>query len=1036
MQWRLLGPVEAVVDGEPLAITRPQQRAVLAYLLLNANVTVSSEQLEEALWGGAAPARARTQVQVCVSRLRQLARGAGAGEPIASGAGGYRLAVADGDLDVLAFTALAADAREHAAAGAAEPAAALLRQALGLWRGPALSGAAAAFVGPAAAGLQDERLAAYEDLFEAELALGRHAALIGPMRDLAAENPWRERLAAQLMTALVRSGDQAQALRVYEQTRRRLADELGVEPGTQLTETHLLVLRQGLPTSARPPAVPAAPPAEPSGPAQLPADLSSFSGREPELSALGTMLDRARDSNATAVVAVVGTAGVGKTALAVRWAHRVRHLFGGGQLFVDLGGFSPTSPMPTAEALSRCLRALGVPAGRIPDDLDEAAALFRSVLAHRRVLILLDNARDTAHVRHLLPGGADCLVIVTSRNRLDGLVARHDAQRLSLDVLSPEEADRLLTRVLGAERSAGQRPAITRLGRACARLPLALRIAAADLLGRPQETVDGYLARLRDGDPLTILAVAEDEQLAVRHAFAVSYRALPTPLRRLFRLFGLVPGCDVTADSAAAMLRCPPGEAAPMLSGLADAHLVFERAPGRFTVHDLLGLYATQLVGADDNRQVRADLFDWYLSSLHAAADQLYPQVLRLPPAPAPARAPQRFASHVEARAWLDAQRHDLVTSVRHAADAGLHASAWSLADGLRGYLWLGMHTAEWAEVATVGLAAAQADGHRRAEVAARLSLGALHWRRERFAGAIDEYERALACAHRADWPEGQAAALGNLGPVYRMSGRPHDALHILEEALAINRRAGRDAGVAVNHNNLGMVCCDLGRLGQAAEHYHAALSHQAGSAASRALVLSNLAQVLHLLGHSEEALRTATDALRLHEQTGSRGRGTALCLLARVHGDRGDRPQAVRLAQQALAMAREPAEPRLEASALHALGIVEQDTRALVRALSLARTAGDRYIEADVTVSLAELDEAAALSWCHAALSIAQGCGYRVLEGRALTARAVAERRAGDLTCALDCALAARRLHAETGHQPGTERVEKLLARLGPVPS
>ncbi|MDI1465379.1 BTAD domain-containing putative transcriptional regulator [Catellatospora sp. KI3] len=1033
MEWRLLGPVDAVVDGRPLPITRPQQRAVLAYLLLNANVTVSVEQLAEALWGGAVPASARTQIQVCVSRLRQLARAAGAGEPIASGAGGYRLAVAEGDLDLLAFTALAADARRHASAGAAEPAAALLRQALGLWRGPALAGAAAAFVGPAAAALHDERLAAYEDLFEAELALGRHAALVGPMRDLAAENPWRERLAAQLMTALARSGDQAQALRVYDQARRRLADELGVEPGAQLSEVHLQVLRQGLPPGG---CAPGAAATAPSGPAQLPADLSSFTGREPALSALDAMLDRARGSQATAVVAIVGTAGVGKTALAVRWAHRVRHLFGDGQLFVDLGGFSPTSPMPTAEALSRCLRALGVPPGQVPDDLDEAAALLRSVLAHRRVLILLDNARDTAHIRQLLPGGADCLVIVTSRGRLDGLVARHDAQRLSLDVLSPAEADELLIRVLGSERAAGQHPAITRLAQACAGLPLALRIAAADLHGRPQETVAAYLTRLRDGDPLSILAVAEDEQLAVRHAFALSYRALPTPLRRLFRLFGLVPGCDVTAESAAAMLRCPPGEAAPMLSGLADAHLVFERAPGRFAVHDLLGLYATQLVEGEDNRQVRADLFDWYLSSLHAAADRLYPQVLRLPPAPAPARPPQRFASHVEARAWLDAQRHDLVTSVRHAADTGLHTCAWSLADGLRGYLWLGMHTTEWAEVATVGLAAAQADGHQRAEAAARLSLGALHWRRERFAGAIDEYERALACARRADWAEGQAAALGNLGPVYRMSGRPQEALRILAESLAMNQRAGRGAGAAVNHNNLGLVCADLGRLEQAAAHYQAALSYQDGAAASRALTLSNLAQVLHLLGHSDEALRTATDALRLHEQTGSRGQATALCILARVHGDRGDRSQAVRLAQQALAMAREPAEPRLEASALHALGVVERDTRPLVQALSLARAAGDRYIEAEVAVSLAELDEPAALSWCHAALSIARECGYRVLEGRAYAARAVAEHRAGAPAAALECARTARRLHAETGHQPGAERADKLLARLGATPS
>ncbi|HCT78689.1 MAG TPA: AfsR family transcriptional regulator [Micromonosporaceae bacterium] len=1035
MKWRVLGPVEAVVRGEPLSITRPQQRAVLAYLLLNANVVVSLEQLVEALWGGAAPVSARTQIQVCVSRLRQLTRAAGAGETIVSEAGGYRLPVADEDLDVLVFSALAADARTHADAGEPERATVLLRRCLTLWRGPALAGAAGAFVASAAANLHDRRLAAHEELFDAEFALGRHAAAVAPLRELAAENPWRERLAAQLMTALAGSGHQAEALRVYERTRRRLAEELGVEPGAQLAETHLLVLRQQLqPSRSAPPASAA----ELTGPAQLPANLSSFTGRDHALTTLDAMLGRASENCATAVVAIVGTAGVGKTALAIRWAHRVRHLFDGGQLFLDLGGYSPGTPMVTAEALSRCLRALGVPPTRVPDDIDEAASLYRSVLADKRVLILLDNAHDTAQIQPLLPGGAGCLVIVTSRGRLDGLAARHDAQRLSLDVLTPDEAAKLLTRIIGTDRVAGQQTAVVELGQACARLPLALRIAAADLHNHPHQTISGYLARLHDGDPLRILAVREDEQLAVSYAFTVSYQALPPDLQRLFRLFGLVPGCDVTAESAATMLQCTPDEAAEMLSGLANAHLVQEKMSGRFATHDLLGLYAAQLAKTEDNQQTLSDLLSWYLFKVHSAANRLYPQVLRLPQqTPTTPNPPGPFATHVDALAWLDAQRHNLLTVIRHAAHLGLHAFVWSMADALRGYFWLGMRITEWSEVAKTGLSAAQADEHHQAEAAARLSLGNLNWRLERFPDAIDNYQLALLSARHAEWLDGQASALGNLGPVFRMSGRPHEALRIIEEALVLNRRTGWIAGEAINYNNFGLVCFDLGRLNEAAEHHHAALAlaRKGKAVASQALALTNLGQVYQLLGRSDEAFQTLTDALRLHEQTGSRGRAVTLCALARIHSDRGDRPHATKLAQQALGMAREPAEPRLEAIALHTLGIIDRDTRILLEALTRARQADDRYIEADIIISLAELDQPAALSWCHAALSIAEHCGYQVLEGRALTARAAAEHHAGDITSAVHSARLAWQLHATTGHKPGAERTEKFLARIGAYP-
>ncbi|WP_433131285.1 BTAD domain-containing putative transcriptional regulator [Micromonospora sp. CA-240977] len=608
MKWRLLGPVEAVVRGERVSLGRPQQRAVLAYLLLNANVVVSAEQMAEALWGGALPARARAQVQVCVSRLRQLTRAADLPEMIFSGSGGYRLELTDDDLDAVVFSGLIADARRHADAGEHEPAAILLRQALALWRGPALAGASAAFVSGAAASLHDKRLAASEDLFDAEFALGRHAAAVAPLRRLVTGNPWHEGLVVRLMTALAESGHQAEALRVFERIRHRLADELGVEPGARLAETHLRVLRQQFRPS-RP-----APAAGDAGaglrPAQLPASLSTFTGRDDALAEMDAMLSRARQSGALAVVAIVGTAGVGKTALAVRWAHRVRQLFDGGQLFLDLGGYSPGAPLAPLDALSRCLRALGVPPAQVPDDVDEAANLYRSVVADRQLLFLLDDARDTAHIQPLLPGGAGCLVIVTSRGRLGGLAARHDAQRLSLDVLAPPAATELLARVIGEDRVTGQEAALAELAQDCAHLPLALRVAAADLQTRPHEAISEYLDRRRAGDPLAALAVREDDMV---------------------------------------------------------------------------------------------DLFD-----VPAAADRWCSQVLRVPlRLPAGARSHPQFTNHVDALAWLDVQRHNLVT----ATGQGLHAFASSLSNALRGCLRLGTHVTDWSEVARIAPATAGSRG-------------------------------------------------------------------------------------------------------------------------------------------------------------------------------------------------------------------------------------------------------------------------------------------------------------------------------------
>ncbi len=809
MKWRILGPVEAIGNGGPIPVGRPQHRAVLAFMLLNANRPVSVEQLIEALWGGMAPSTARTQVHGCVSRLRQALRTGGLGEAIVRSPAGYRLDVGEGEFDLAVFTELTSRAREAPPAEAVP----VLREALGLWRGEALAGAAGAFVAGAATGLTEKRLTALEHMFESELALGRHGPVMAQLHTVVAEFPLRERLVGLLMTALAESGQQAEALRVFEQTRDQLAEELGIEPSSELAALHLQVLRQELPHrqqhQQQPPAAPV-----PVTPAQLPPDLSTFTGRDADLAALDAMLpngDNAYAPTAPTIVAIVGTPGVGKTALAVRWAHRVRHLYPDGQLFLDLAGHAAGPPVTPLEALSRVLRAVGVPPSSVPDGEKEAACLYRSMLSGRRMLVVLDNVRDSGHARELLPGSAGCLVVTTSRSRLDGLVARDDARRLPLDLLSSGEATTLLARIVTGRRATAEPVAMTDLADACARLPLALRIAAADLCSRPHETIAGYAARLRKGDGLSTLAARDDEQMAVRSAFALSYQALQGPVRRMFRCFGLVPSTEITAESGAAMLGVSRDEAAGLLARLADAHLVVEREPGRFGCHDLLRLYATELARGPEGEAALRRLLGWYLSTADGAARRLYPQLLRLPLPESPRLpAPLEFADHTEALAWLDAERTNLTESIRHTSEHGPRMFAWALADQVRGYYWLGLRTVEWSIAAHAALTAARADRQDQAEAAGHLSLGALQWRLGRLEEAIMEYRQALDCARRAQWADGQASALGNLGPVYRMSGRLAHARATIEQALELNRQTGWAGGETVNLGNLALVFSDM----------------------------------------------------------------------------------------------------------------------------------------------------------------------------------------------------------------------------------
>ncbi|MBO3748510.1 winged helix-turn-helix domain-containing protein [Streptosporangiaceae bacterium NEAU-GS5] len=797
VQIRLLGPVDVTVDGVSHPVPGLRRKSVLAVLALHPGEVVSAGRLVDAVWGDDPPPSVANSLHAHIAYLRRALRADGA---IEARPPGYLLNLPPDAVDAgQAMRLIAATAKGGDHAGAAVR----LTAALDLWRGPSLADVAeVAWLRDQGRRLDEARLEAHERLVEARLALGDHLPSVAELEDLAARHPFRERLHQLLILALYRSGRQADALAAYHRLRQTLADELGIDPSAELRDLEGAILRQDprLDLSPRPPSAAAAPAWI--KPAQLPQTLAAFSGRDDDLARLRRHLPHT-------VVLLSGTAGVGKTTLAIQWAHQVKGRFPDGQLHVNLRGFDPGGEvMDPAEALHDFLLALGVPRDQIPASAHARAALYRSALAGKRVLIVADNARDERHVRPLLPGTPGCLIIVTSRNQLPGLVAADGAYPLALDRPSASQARRILVRRLGPERVDAEPEAVSDIITRCARLPLALAVTAARAALAPALPLAGLAAQLREAASTLDCFDGDDPATSVRAVFSWSYQAVSDPAARLFRLLGTCPGPDIALPAAAGLAALPTGEAGRLLAELTRAHLLTETSPGRFGFHDLLRAYAIEQTDRHDSDEQRAAarrrLLDHYVHSAHAAALLLKPGRSRIAlAAPAHGVTPHLPADQPEALAWFAADRGVLLAIMARRPD-GHDRHTWQLASALVTLLSTRGDLRDNEAAQQAGLRAARRAGDRAAQAHAHRHLALVHTHLGMPAEAQRHSQAALRLLERLDDPVATSDVHLNLGTIAESRGDIREAMTHTMRAYRSYRSLGHVVGQAYAANNIG----------------------------------------------------------------------------------------------------------------------------------------------------------------------------------------------------------------------------------------
>ncbi|WP_240528780.1 AfsR/SARP family transcriptional regulator [Streptomyces humi] len=938
VELRLLGPVELSVQGRTIEVGPPQRRTVLAALAVDSGRPVPVDVLIMRVWGAEAPDGARRALHAHVARLRRLCeRTAAAGEPplhLVRRSGGYLLEALPEQVDVHRFRQLADRAREAGRPDGER--AALLRETLGVWRGEPLAGLSGPWVARVREAWRRQHVDAAVAWAHAESRVSDPVSVIGPLTELLDEYPLVEPLAEALMRALRAAGRGAEALDAYAAVRRRLAEELGVDPGTELRKIHEAILRGGsaepvVPALSRSPERAAPPARPPSGavawpgalPGQLPMGVQGFTGRDHELAELEDIFAAAADQpSAVVITAVSGTAGVGKTALALHWARRAQHAFPDGQLFVNLRGFAPGgSVMGPAEAVRGFLDALGVPPARIPVGLEAQVGLYRSLLTGRRVLVVLDNVRDAEQVRPLLPGAPGCLALITSRRSLTGLVATEGARLVTLGLLDPREAQELLVARLGAHRVTADPDAVREIIGRCAGLPLALAIVAARAAAQPDLPLAALAAELRRADGRLDALDGGEASSEVRAVFSWSYQALDPGTARLFRLLALHPGPSAALPAIAALAGLPAARAGALVRDLVRGHLLTEQPAGRYAFHDLLRAYAAELVAAHDDEEARRSaarrVYDHYLRTARRADALVTPRAEPAPRPDAQDGAPaEELSGHRQAQAWFAAERPVLLAAVEQARETGFPGHSWRLASALTTYLDRHGHWRALSAAHTTALAAARRGGDAVGQAEALRGLGLAADRLDRPDEARAHYLGALDLFGEAGSHAGQARIHQHLSRMSEAQGRHRQALGHAHDSLAHHRAAGDLAGQSAALNHIGWILAQLGDHQEALAHCRQALepARRTGDLNGQAHIQDSLGYIHHRLGRHAEALDHYEQAVVLFHQTGDRhGEAAALLPLGDLH-DTAGRPLPARTAWvRALALTTELGVPELD---------------------------------------------------------------------------------------------------------------------------
>jgi DNA-binding SARP family transcriptional activator len=866
VEFLLLGDVEARLDGSRVEIGHGRQRCVLAALLIDANQPVPVDRLLDRVWGDRPPDSARGTLYSYLSRLRRILSVV-EDLVIRRQPGGYVVTVDPMAVDLHRFHLLTGQARS----AGDDRAAALLEQALGLWRGEAFATLDTPWLNGVRSALNRQRRAAELDRNDLALRRGEHARLLGELAERAAADPLDERLAGQFMLALYRCGRQADALDLFQRVRVSLAEELGAGPGQPLCRLHRHIMTAD-PAVAAPGVTVSV--ARSGVPHQLPAPPRTFTGRARQLAELSGAVDTQADRGTMSISVIGGTGGMGKTWLAVRWAHDNLERFPDGQLCVNLRGYDPSGePVPPAVALRGLLDALAVDPAAIPAGLDGQVALYRRLVAGRRMLVLLDNARDTAQVAPLLPASPTCTVLVTSRHRLADLVAAHGARPLSLDVLTDTEASELLGYHLGDARMATEPGPVAALIRQCAGLPLALSVVAARAALQPDLPLAALADELLEASALLDALNAGELAVNVRAVLSCSFHALPTAAAQVFALLGSAPGPDISLAAGASLAALSTTRTRVLLRELANAHLVHEHLAGRYRMHDLVRLYAAEQARTVDTRAACHRLLDHYLHAACAADRLLDPH--RDPIVPAAARpgvVPVHLTDHGQALDWFTTEHPALVAAVRESPTGALDTHLWQLARALGTFFWRRGHWHDWASSHLTALAAAERTEDRAGLAHTHRGIAHAYTYLDRNADAESHARCALELFGALGDRVGQANAYRILARVHARQQHYRPALGYGQQALELYRATDHQHGEATALNAVGWFHAHLGDLHQALAYCRRSLRlfRQLDDPDGTAYVLDSVGYIHRHLGHFPTAVTCYQRAVELFRDLGN----------------------------------------------------------------------------------------------------------------------------------------------------------------------